>query len=158
MRRRTKSIGFLVVSGRPFVRKRIISTLSDEEEIMAVGEASNIFELGECIPKLNPPIVIVNDDDKGLNSLEAIKLINQKNSDAKILLLIKDYDDERELNALKMGVRGFLPENVGKTDFVKCIRAINNGEMWVRRRVMEKLIEQLLNRKGGNNVSGPRIK
>jgi DNA-binding NarL/FixJ family response regulator len=158
MRTKTKSIGFLVVSGRPFVRKKIISTLSGEEEIIAVGEASNIFELGECIPKLNPPIVILSDEDKDLNSLEAIRLINQKTSDSKILLLIKDYDEERELNALKMGVKGFLPVNVGKADFVKCIRAINNGEMWVRRRVMEKLIQQLLNRKGENNFSRPRVK
>ena len=158
MRKKNKCIGFLVVSGHPFVRKRIISTLSDEEEIIVMGEASNIFELGECIPKLNPAIVVVNDDDKGLNSLEAIKLINQKTSDSKILLLLKDYDEERELNALKMGVRGFLPENVGKTDLVKCIRAINNGEMWVRRRVMEKLIEQLLNRTGANNLRGQGIK
>ncbi|MBI2487184.1 MAG: response regulator transcription factor [Deltaproteobacteria bacterium] len=156
MGKKQNLIEVLVVSSRPFVRKRIISILSGEEEIRAKGEASNIFELGECIAKQNPNIVIVNDDDKGISSLEAIKLINQETSDAKILLLIKDYDEKKELTALKMGVRGFLPESVGKADFVKCIRAISNGEMWVRRRVMEKLIQQLLSRTAGDNLSGAK--
>jgi DNA-binding NarL/FixJ family response regulator len=158
MGKKKNHIEVLVVSSRPFVRKRIISTLSGEEEISAEGEASNIFELGQCIAKHNPNIVIVNDDDKGISSLEAIKLISQETRDAKILLLIKNYDEKKELTALKMGVKGFLPESVEKADFVKCIRAISNGEMWVRRRVMEKLIQQLLNRTGSNNLSGQTIK
>ncbi len=134
-------------SAHSLVRKEIISTLSGEAEIKVKGLATNIIELGERIVELNPHVVIINDDDHGLSSLGAIKLINQMTNNAKILLLIKDYDDEKELTALKMGVRGFLPESVAKADFIKCVRAISNGEMWVRRRVMEKLVQQLLTKR-----------
>lgn len=152
MRRNVNYIEVLVFSAHSLVRKGIISTLSGEAEIRVKGQATNIIELGERIVELNPRVVIINDDDHGLSSLGAIKLINQITNDAKILLLIKDYDDEKELTALKMGVRGFLPESVGKADFIKCVRAINDGEMWVRRKVMEKLIQQLLNRTSGNSL------
>ena len=83
-------------------------------------------------------------------TIKAISLLNKNINDlTKILFLINDYDEDLELAALKMGVRGFLPKNVAKTDLVKCIKAINMGEMWVRRRVMQRLIDQLLEKVSG---------
>ncbi|HEX3036780.1 MAG TPA: response regulator transcription factor [Thermodesulfobacteriota bacterium] len=135
-------IGVLVVSSRSLVRRGIISALADEGNIRILGEASNRLELLENIDKLRPGIVIVN-DDREMNSLETIRLITQKHTDLKILLLIKDYNEDKELEALKMGVRGFLPERAIRADFIRCINAIDKGEMWIRRKVMEKLIQQL---------------
>ena len=112
MRKKNSHIGVLVVSSISPVRKGIINTLSEDAEIQVKGQASSVLELVECISRLNPSIVIVKDDDKGISSLEAINLINQRADSAKILLLIKDYNEDRELAALKMGVKGFLPESV----------------------------------------------
>lgn len=142
MSEKNNQIGVLVVSSRSLVRRGITSALGDEDDIRVLGEASNRLELLENIPKLKPSILIVN-DDRDMNSLETIQLVTKKNPDLKILLLIKGYNEDKELEALKMGVRGFLPESAVKADFIRCIKAINKGEMWIRRKVMEKLIQQL---------------
>ncbi|MGQ0794442.1 MAG: hypothetical protein ACT4NX_10240 [Deltaproteobacteria bacterium] len=141
---KSKFMDVLVFSSRSLVRKGVISHLSGEDDIRLKGEASNVMELIECLDKIKPNIVIINDDDEEVSILEAINLVNQMASHVKILLLLKDYDEDKEVAALKMGVRGFLPERAGKDDIVKCIKAINDGEMWVRRKVMERLIKQLL--------------
>ena len=149
MRRKDNHISVLIVGSDDFAGKGIIDALTGENEINIEGHASNVSELEYYINKLTPNIVIVNDQGKGIGSLKAINLINKKISDlTKILFLINDYDEDLELAALKMGVRGFLPKNVAKADLVKCIKAINTGEMWVRRRVMQKLIDQLLKKVG----------
>ena len=44
---------------------------------------------------------------------------------------------------MEAGVRGFLPEARIKTDIVKCIRAMNSGEIWARRAVMGEFVTQL---------------
>ncbi len=147
MGKKSNLIEVLVVSGYPNVRRDIMGNLSGEEQIRLEGQASDVAGLGALLDKLTPDIVVINDDEKGIKSLDAVKLINQKVDDPKILLLIKEYNDEKELAALKMGVRGFLPETVAKADFIKCIRAISNGEMWVRRRVMERLVQQFLTKR-----------
>jgi DNA-binding NarL/FixJ family response regulator len=144
MRKKNSRIEVLIVSSISTVREGIIEALSGDPEIKVKGQVSSVLELMGCVSRLNPSIVIVKDDDKGICSLEAINLINQGATGVKILLLIKDYNEDRELAALKMGVKGFLPESVGRGDFIRCIKAINRGEMWVRRRVMERLIQQLL--------------
>ncbi|HSE84530.1 MAG TPA: response regulator transcription factor [Thermodesulfobacteriota bacterium] len=161
MSEKTNHIGVLVVSSRSLVRRGIISALTDEDDIRVLGEASNRLELLENIGKLKPSILIVN-DDRDMNSLETIRLATYKNADLKILLLIKDYNEDKELEALKMGVRGFLPESAVKSDFVRCIKAINKGEMWIRRKVMEKLIQQLWvvnppQRKSDLSLSNPSL-
>ena len=149
MRRKDNHISVLIVGSDDFAGRGIIDALTGENEINIEGRASNVSELEYHINKLTPNIVIVNDQGKGIGSLKAINLINKKISDlTKILFLINDYDEDLELAALKMGVRGFLPKNVAKADLVKCIKAINTGEMWVRRRVMQKLIDQLLKKVG----------
>jgi DNA-binding NarL/FixJ family response regulator len=161
MSEKTDRIGAMVVSSRSLVRRGIISALTDEDDIKVLGEASNRLELLEKIGKLKPSILIVN-DDRDMNSLETIYFVTQKDSNLKILLLIKDYNEDKELEALKMGVRGFLPESAVKADFVRCIKAINKGEMWIRRKVMEKLIQQLWvvsppQRKSGLSPSAPSL-
>ncbi len=161
MSEKTDPIGVLVVSSRSLVRRGIISALSDESNIRILGEASNRLELLEIIDRLKPCILIIN-DDREMNSLETIRLITQKHTDLKILLLIKDYNEDKELEALKMGVRGFLPESAVKADFIRCINAIDKGEMWIRRKVMEKLIQQLWvvnppQRKGDLSPSAPSL-
>ena len=145
MEERFDYIGVLIVSAHPLVREGIISVLSGQDDIKVVGYASNRLELMERIYNLDPNIIVVHDEDnKDTNSLEAIQLINHRATNARVLLLVEDDDEDKELTALKMGVRGFLLERTGKDDFIKCIKAINRGEMWVRRKIMEKLIHQLL--------------
>lgn len=149
MRRKDNQISVLIVGSDDFTRKAIIDALTGEDQINIEGHASNISELEHYINKLTPNIVIVNDQSRGISSLEAISLLNKNINDlTKILFLINDYDEDLELAALKMGVRGFLPKNVAKADLVRCIKAINMGEMWVRRRVMQRLIDQLLKKVG----------
>ncbi|GEM_PF-3027950 len=137
------SIKVLVFGAHSLMRKGIISALIGEDDINVVGQASNRLELIVAIDNLNPNIVII-EDGNGTAGLETINLINQRNGHTKVLLLIKDYDEDKELAALKIGVKGFLTETVAEADLIKCIRAITNGEMWVRRRVLERLIRQFL--------------
>jgi Response regulator containing a CheY-like receiver domain and an HTH DNA-binding domain len=130
MKDKADYISVLVVSARSSVRRGIVGALFGEDNIKVLGQASNRLELLEGIWKLRPSIVIVDDDDRDISSLETITLINQKSADTKILLLMKDYDEYKELEALRMGVRGFLPRSAGRADFLKCIRALDKGEMW----------------------------
>lgn len=151
MEAKSDNIKLLVVSANSLVREGIISMLGGEDDIKVVDQASNMLELMEYLDKSTADIVIVNDDTKGISSLEAIRLINQKAIDARVLLLIDEYDNGKELTAVKMGVSGLLLEKTGKDNFIRCIRTINRGEMWARRKIMEKSIKELLQRQKTEN-------
>ncbi|HSE84349.1 MAG TPA: response regulator transcription factor [Thermodesulfobacteriota bacterium] len=137
-------IKVLVVSSHYLIVEGITSILSGEKNIKVAGQASNILELIELLYDLNPDIVIVHSGD-GINDniLEITRLINQEASEAKVVLLIEDYNMNEELVALENGVRGYLPTRLVKSSLVKCIEAVSRGEMWVRREAVGEFLQQL---------------
>ena len=141
----TTFIKVLVSSTNSLMRKGIVSDLSGEGGIKVVGQVPNRLELMDSIYASNPDVVILSEDSSnGTGISDTINLIHQKALNPKLLLITKQYDEDRELALLRMGVKGFLPESVGSADMIKCVKAISRGEMWVRRKVMEKLLSQLL--------------
>jgi len=62
------------------------------------------------------------------------------------------HDFDKELSALKIGVRGILSENFDLSTLLECINTLDKGGLWFRRKVMEKFItEQLfLNKQSGS--------
>lgn len=141
----TTFIKVLVSSTSSLMRKGIVSDLSGEGGIKVVGQVPNRLELMDSIYRSNPDVVILSEDsNNGTGISDTINLIHQKGINTKLLLITKQYDEDKELALLRMGVKGFLPESAGSADIIKCVKAIGRGEMWVRRKVMEKLLSQLL--------------
>lgn len=137
-------IKVLVSSANCLIRKGIISDLTGQDGIEVVGQVSNRLELMEFIHTLNPDVVILSEDTDNSTSIsETISLMHQKAPGTKLLLITKQHEEDRELALLRFGVKGFLTENTESIDIIKCVKAISRGEMWVRRRVLEKYIQHL---------------
>ena len=140
----SENIDVLLFSRSSLVGEMITNLLGRYGHINVVSQASNKSELMDCLNDYNPQIVIIHDQfDKNLNTLEAVRLVNEMAEGTKPLILIREYDKEFELAALETGVRGFLPEKRVKSDIVRCITAMNDGQMWVRREVMGEFVTQL---------------
>ncbi len=137
-------IKVLVCSADSLMRKGIISELGGQDTIKVVGQVSNRLELMEFIHSFNPDVVILTEDsNNGTGISETISLIHQKAPETKLVVITKHHDDDRELALLRFDVKGFLTENTESIDIIKCVKAIGRGEMWVRRRVLEKYVLQL---------------
>lgn len=140
----SKNIDVLLFSRSSLVGEMITSLLGRHRQINVLAQASNKSELMDFLNDYNPQIVIIHDQfDNNLNTLEVVRLVNEMAEGVKPLVLIKEYDKEFELAALETGVRGFLPEKRVKSDIVRCITAMRDGQMWVRREVMGEFVTQL---------------
>ncbi len=66
------------------------------------------------IQEHNPSVVIINDDKSDSRNVDTIEIIRQTLHEfpsLKILLVIDNYDLDKELKALKIGTRGIFIEN-----------------------------------------------
>ena len=135
----------VVYSDNCIIRKGLISSLSSKKDIQVVGEASTRIELLECMDAVKPDVVLMYFNNSSRDRCaEVIELANRKSPETKVLLLVEDYDDKRDLEALKLGVKGVIAEADVDEYVAKAIRSIQRGELWVRRRVLAKLVKQLL--------------
>ena len=100
---------------------------------------------GEDLPKqlaASMPSVILFDlgatpDAKGLSIVSALSAV------AKTIVLAGTDDDALAVQALKAGAAGFCPRDTPTDLLRRAVQLVEAGEIWVGRRVMVRLIEEL---------------
>jgi DNA-binding NarL/FixJ family response regulator len=100
---------------------------------------------GEDLPKqiaASVPSVILFDlgpspDAKGLAIVSALSGL------AKTIVLAATDDDAMAVRALKAGAAGFCPRDTSTDLLRRAVQLVEAGEIWVGRRVMMRLIEEL---------------
>ncbi|HEY3101112.1 MAG TPA: response regulator transcription factor [Methylomirabilota bacterium] len=100
---------------------------------------------GEDLPKqlaASMPSVILFDlgptpDAKGLGIVSALSAL------AKTIVLAGTDDDAVAVQALKAGAAGFCPRDTPTDLLRRAVQLVEAGEIWVGRRVMVRLIEEL---------------
>src|SRR5205814_1959359 len=100
---------------------------------------------GEDLPKqlaASMPSVILFDlgptpDAKGLGIVSALSAL------AKTIVLAGADDDALAVDALKAGAAGFCPRDTPPDLLRRAVQLVEAGEIWVCRRVMVRLIEEL---------------
>ncbi len=138
-------IKVLAASDHPLVRKGIISMLANEADIKVVGLASSIIEILISIYSNQPDLLII-DSINGAQSTnhEALKIINKANPNIKVLSIIDQHNERKELIALRMGVRGIICECADRSEFVNSIRSLYEGKLWIRRKILENFVVDIL--------------
>lgn len=142
-----ESLKVLLYSSHPLVIKGIMGMLADVPGIDLVGDAANWIEVMLRIHELDPSLVIVNDDgmvNGSSNIPETISPIIREFPGLNFLMIMSIPDDEKELAALKLGIKGALIENSESDMLLECIWCISGGGLWFRRAVLEKFVTEQL--------------
>ena len=137
-------IKVMVYSTSPVFSDAVSGLLNGQKDIVVSGNVSDRSALLEFLYESEVDIAIIHDRTSSrTDTLDLVRMIRVENETVRPLILFDDYNSGYELAALEAGVRGFLPEARIKTDIVKCIRAMNSGEIWARRAVMGEFVTQL---------------
>jgi DNA-binding NarL/FixJ family response regulator len=80
-------------------------------------------------------------DMDGLNAPEVLSLIRE-NPDLGMLLFMGRYDDDKIVDAIRTGARGYIPKNANTGELTKSIRALVQGEVWIPRKMIAKVISK----------------
>jgi two-component system response regulator DegU len=129
----------VVASNRTIWRDGITAILEKEEDIVVEYQVSDILKLDESVAQIIPRIVIIDEEIFSISA--ANHLLTHIALYSNIILVLPRYDECIEIAGLKLGIKGFILETAKRADLLKCIRSINRGELWVRRTILAKLIE-----------------
>jgi len=133
-------INILLADDHTIVRDGIKMLLSAEIDIHVVGEAGNGDEAIQLARKLKPDIVLMDISMPNINGLEAAKEI-LRFVETKIILLSMYTDEEYVLQAIRMGVSGYLHKQTAAPTLIKAIRAVINGEAYFSPSISKTVLE-----------------
>jgi DNA-binding NarL/FixJ family response regulator len=135
------SIRVIIACAQPILREGLSRILEADKRIEISAKASDLLDLIKSCEDFKCDIMLLDVDLGGLNHTKMLRLLKKNKSTKVILLLDSDYNENNLLSAIRNGVRGYLFRNTDSNQFIKSIKCVNDGELWVERKTMVKVFE-----------------
>jgi two-component system response regulator DegU len=141
-----EKINILLVDDHTIVRDGIKATLKDQSNFSIIGEAVNGIDAIESVKLLHPNVVIMDITMPEMNGIEATMEISKKYPNSKVLILSMHDNETYILKSVEAGAYGYLLKDVDKSEFVKAINAVYNGEKYFNTAISSVLVTGYLNK------------
>ncbi|HEV8664244.1 MAG TPA: response regulator transcription factor [Candidatus Methylomirabilis sp.] len=135
------SIRSVIVHDHKLVREGLRLILSRDESIEIVGELAHGPRTIDAISELKPDVVLLDLSAPEKDGIDLIREIKVRTPATKVVLLTAALDEAATLRALKAGAQGYLSRHAGASDLIKAIRTVLQGELWVERKLIPRLLE-----------------
>lgn len=122
-----EKIRLLLADDHALIRAGFKSLLGRNENFDIVGEAEDGKELIEMTAKLMPDIILADINMPNLSGLEAVGQLIKSYPQIKYIILSMHEEHEYIMNALKIGVSGYILKNVELSELEKAILTVHKG-------------------------------
>lgn len=140
-------IRILLAEDQVMVREGLKLMIETDDEMKVVGEANNGKEAIDLCEKQFFDIVILDIRMPVMDGIEAAKIIQSRWKQTKILILTTFDHNEYVMDALKIGVNGYILKNADTASLIRSIRSALDGGLAVEDQVAAKVMPLLLNQK-----------
>src|SRR5262245_3398392 len=130
----------VIVGPDPRVRRRLLECLAGET-VKPVNEVDAQPGLYHHVAALRPSVILF--DVGGKPDTDALGMVSALSAMARIIIMADVDDDGLAIQALKAGASGFCTKDTTTPLLRKAVQLVEAGEIWVGRRVMLRLIEEL---------------
>ncbi len=105
--------------------------------------AENIDLLRDDLEEIKPQILLLDYELPGLNSSLGIAGLKKLSPETKTIIFCPPLSDETEWELFKAGVRGCCKKDIEAKQIACVIVAIQQGELWIRRTLTCRLLDEL---------------
>ena len=133
----------LVIDDHPLMRKGILQLIALEDSLRVVGEAGDGRQGLELARRLQPDLILLDLNMRGLSGMDTLKALKATDSDTRVIILtVSDHEDD-VVAALRAGADGYLLKDMEPEDVLDSLKAAAQGRMALGERVAEILADAL---------------
>ena len=136
------STRILMADDHAIFRQGLRKLFDEHQEFSIVGEASNGAEAMAAVNDLTPDVLLL---DLQLGDMTGLDVLRRIGTGVKFKTIILGADIQRadELNAILLGASGIVRKYAASETLFKSIRAVIAGEIWIKREVIDDLIQMM---------------
>jgi DNA-binding NarL/FixJ family response regulator len=149
---RADRISVLVVDDHPVLRYGVTNLLKREPDFDVVGAAGSCAEACRMIDDSHPDIVLLDlemDDTEGAEAPSRLR----EHDDAKIIVFTAHKDDPWILEAIQIGVNGYIMKGAPSNRLCEAIRIVARGGMYLDPTVAPKITSLLSGRRDHSRLT-----
>jgi DNA-binding NarL/FixJ family response regulator len=132
----------LVIDDQILFREGLESLLSSTKDFELVGCAGSVHEGCEQAILFKPDIILMDFSLPDGTGLDATRVILARVPDCKIVFLTVHESDENLFAALRLGAKGYMLKNIGSSELLSSLRALDRGEEAVSRKMVSRIVEE----------------
>jgi DNA-binding NarL/FixJ family response regulator len=132
-------IRVLVVDDHPVLREGVAVLVSQQPDLLMVGEASTGREALEQLRSTRPDVTLMNIKMPDMSGIDAIIAIREEYPDARIVVLTTYEGDVLAWRALKAGAHAYMLKGNVRKDLADTIRAVHRGARQIEAAIASQL-------------------
>jgi DNA-binding NarL/FixJ family response regulator len=136
-------IRILVADDHPVVRDGLVAMLNTQSDFVVVGEAGTGSETVAQAIALHPDVVLLDLAMPELDGVEALRQMRQANPDVQAIVFTAFDTDERILDAVRAGARGYLLKGAPRDEIFRSIRIVSQGGALLQPMVASRLLHHI---------------
>ncbi len=122
-----RPIRILVADDHPIVREGLVAILGTQPDLLVVAEAADGLAAAELEAELTPDVILLDLEMPRLDGLGALRLIRERNPEAKAIIFTVFDTDERIVEAIRGGARGYLLKGSPRDEIFQAVRTVHQG-------------------------------
>ncbi len=141
-----EAIKVMIADDHSLIREGLRQLLEFDGSIQVVGEAANGVECLDNLVKYNPEVLLLDINMPEMNGIDVLKKMKEDRSLVKVLILTVHNELEYLMNAVDIGVEGYIMKDSDSSELKKAIKAVRDGENYIQPSLIPALNNRLLNR------------
>ena len=135
-----KEIQILVVDDHPVVRYGLVGHLSVQPDFNVVGEAGSSADCLEKLASLSPDVVLLDLEMGDASGVEALSRLRDTYPDMPTIVYTAHGSDWRVVEAIRVGVEGYLMKDAPIEKLFDAIRMVHRGGSYLDPMVTSKVM------------------
>ncbi|QIK71971.1 response regulator transcription factor [Propioniciclava coleopterorum] len=124
-------------------RRAIAELIDDQEDLSVIGQADNGVEAVEMAQALRPDIVVLDVEMPVMDGIAAARRIRELLPETRIVMLTVWQDDDHLLEAIQLGVHGYLLKDLRPDELYAMLRSVMRDETPVSPALVGRLLTAL---------------
>ncbi len=136
-------IRILIVDDHPVVRDGLVAILSTQPDFEVVAEAGDGPTAVSLAQEHLPDIVLLDLEMPGMDGVATLKQLMTRNVQTRIIVFTAFDTDDRIVEAIQAGARGYLLKGVPRSELFHAIREVHQGRSLLQPIIASKLMRHL---------------
>jgi two-component system response regulator NreC len=137
-------IHLFLVDDHEVVRTGLRMLLSNEEDVLIVGEAGTARDALEGVGRVKPDVVLMDIGLPDMSGIEATQKIKGLYPNVAVVALTIHEDEEYFFRMLDAGASGYVPKRAAPEELLTAIRSASKGEIYLYPSMAKLLVKDYL--------------
>lgn len=135
-------IRILLVEGHTLIRTGLRMLLECRPGLEIVGEAAGYADAIRSAAREQPDIILLDPDLGNGHSLDLIPQLLEVASNARVIVITGQHDDELHRRAVRFGAKGLVLKDQTADMLIKAVEKVYIGEVWLDRSMMASILSE----------------